>query len=82
MDKVGKEGVITVEESNTFGLELELTEGCVRQGATSRLLRDRHRAHGGRPRGLLRPVVNSKISGIKDPLLPLLEKVMQSGSRC
>ena len=27
MDKVGKEGVITVEESNTFGLELELTEG-------------------------------------------------------
>jgi len=39
MDKVGKEGVITVEESNTFGLELELTEGhALRQGLHRALL--------------------------------------------
>ena len=56
MDKVGKEGVITVEESNTFGLELELTEGMrFDKGYISRLLRHRPRAHGGRPRGPLHP---------------------------
>ena len=56
MDKVGKEGVITVEESNTFGLELELTEGMrFDKGYISPLLRHRHRAHGGRARGPLRP---------------------------
>ena len=44
MDKVGNEGVITVEESNTFGLQLELTEGMRSTRATSRLLRDRRRA--------------------------------------
>jgi chaperonin GroEL len=40
MDKVGKEGVITVEESNTFGLELELTEGMRFEGLHLALLRD------------------------------------------
>ena len=56
MDKVGKEGVITVEESNTFGLELELTEGMrFDKGYISPVLRDRPRAHGGRPRGRLHP---------------------------
>src|SRR5919199_202780 len=63
MDKVGKEGVITVEESQTFGLELELTEG------------ERMEAELEDPYVLL---VSSKISTVKD-LLPLLEKVMQSG---
>ena len=56
MDKVGKEGVITVEESNTFGLELELTEGMrFDKGHLSALLRHRRRAHGDRPRGPVHP---------------------------
>ena len=55
MDKVGKEGVITVEESNTFGLELELTEGMrFDKGYISGVLRHRPRAAGGSPRGRLR----------------------------
>jgi len=79
MDKVGKEGVITVEESNTFGLELELTEGMrFDKGYISHYFvtdTERMEAVLEEPYVL---VVNSKISGIKD-LLPLLEKVMQSG---
>jgi chaperonin GroEL len=79
MDKVGKEGVITVEESNTFGLELELTEGMrFDKGYISHYFvtdAERMEAVLEDPYVL---VVNSKISGIKD-LLPLLEKVMQSG---
>ena len=80
MDKVGKEGVITVEESNTFGLQLELTEGMrFDKGYISALLRHRPRASGSRPRGRVHPArVSSKISTVKD-LLPLLEKVIQSG---
>jgi len=50
-DKVGKGSVITVEESNTFGLELELTEACASTRGTQRLLRDRCGADGDRPRG-------------------------------
>jgi chaperonin GroEL len=79
MDKVGKEGVITVEESNTFGLELELTEGMrFDKGYISHYFvtdAERMEAVLEDPYVL---VVNSKISGIKD-LLPVLEKVMQSG---
>ncbi|RYG77569.1 chaperonin GroEL [Yimella sp. RIT 621] len=79
MDKVGKEGVITVEESNTFGLELELTEGMrFDKGYISGYFvtdTERMEAVLDDPYIL---VVNSKISSIKD-LLPLLEKVMQSG---
>jgi chaperonin GroEL len=79
MDKVGKEGVITVEESNTFGLELELTEGMrFDKGYISHYFvtdTERMEAVLEDPYVL---VVNSKISAIKD-LLPLLEKVMQSG---
>jgi chaperonin GroEL len=79
MDKVGNEGVITVEESNTFGLELELTEGMrFDKGYISHYFvtdTERMEAVLEDPYVL---VVNSKISGIKD-LLPLLEKVMQSG---
>ncbi len=79
MDKVGKEGVITVEESNTFGLELELTEGMrFDKGYISHYFvtdTERMEAVLDDPYVL---VVNSKVSGIKD-LLPLLEKVMQSG---
>ncbi len=79
MDKVGKEGVITVEESNTFGLELELTEGMrFDKGYISPYFvtdPERMEAVLDDPYVL---VVNSKIGSVKD-LLPLLEKVMQSG---
>jgi chaperonin GroEL len=79
MDKVGKEGVITVEESNTFGLELELTEGMrFDKGYISHYFvtdAERMEAELEDPYVL---IANSKIGSIKD-LLPLLEKVMQSG---
>ena len=79
MDKVGKEGVITVEESQTFGLELELTEGMrFDKGYISPYFvtdAERMEAELEDPYILL---VSSKISTVKD-LLPLLEKVMQTG---
>ncbi|TCN38810.1 chaperonin GroEL [Kribbella orskensis] len=79
MDKVGKEGVITVEESNTFGLELELTEGMrFDKGYISPYFvtdTERMEAVLDDPYIL---IVNSKISSIKD-LVPVLEKVMQTG---
>ncbi|MFC8044174.1 chaperonin GroEL [Nocardia sp. NPDC057353] len=79
MDKVGKEGVITVEESNTFGLQLELTEGMrFDKGYISGYFvtdPERQEAVLEDPYLLL---VGSKISTVKD-LLPLLEKVIQAG---
>ena len=79
MDKVGKEGVITVEEANTFGLDLELTEGMrFDKGYISGYMAtdlERQEAVLEDPYILL---VSAKISNIKD-LLPLLEKVMQTG---
>jgi chaperonin GroEL len=79
MDKVGKEGVITVEESNTFGLELELTEGMrFDKGYLSPyFVTDTDRMETVLEDAYIL-IVNSKISSIKD-LVPLLEKVMQSG---
>ncbi|GII79628.1 60 kDa chaperonin 2 [Sphaerisporangium rufum] len=79
MDKVGKEGVITVEESNAFGLELELTEGMrFDKGYISGYFvtdPERMEAVLDDPYVL---VVNSKVSANKD-LLPLLDKVVQAG---
>jgi len=79
MDKVGKEGVITVEESNTLGLELELTEGMrFDKGYISGYFvtdAERQEAVLEDPYILL---FGSKISSVKD-LLPLLEKVIQGG---
>src|SRR5204862_3581677 len=79
MDKVGKDGVITVEESNTFGMELELVEGMrFDKGYISPYFitdPERMEAVIEDPNILL---VNSKISAVKD-LLPVLEKVMQAG---
>ena len=79
MDKVGKEGVITVEEANTFGLDLELTEGMrFDKGYISGYFAtdmERQEAVLEDPYILL---VSAKISNIQE-LLPLLEKVMQSG---
>ncbi len=79
MDKVGKEGVITVEESNTFGLELELTEGMrFDKGYISPyFVTDPERMEAVLEDPYIL-IANSKISGVKD-LLPVLEKVMQSG---
>ena len=79
MEKVGQEGVITVEESNTFGLSLEVTEGMrFSRGYISPYFvtdADRQEAALEDTYVLL---VDTKISSIKD-LVPLLEKVMQAG---
>src|ERR1700752_633640 len=79
MDKVGNEGVITVEESNAFGLQLELTEGMrFDKGYISGYFvtdAERQEAVLAEPYILL---VSSKVSTVKD-LLPLLEKVIQGG---
>ncbi|MFM7463151.1 MAG: chaperonin GroEL [Actinomycetota bacterium] len=79
MDKVGKEGVITVEESNTFGLELEMTEGMrFDKGYISPyFVTDTDRMEAVLEDAYIL-IANSKISNIKD-LVPVLEKVMQSG---
>ena len=79
LEKVGHDGVITVEESNTFGLELEVTEGMrFDKGFISPYFV----TDADRQEAVLEDVyvllVESKISNVKD-LLPLLEKVMQSG---
>ena len=79
VDKVGKDGVITVEESNTFGMELELVEGMrFDKGYISPYFitdPERMEAVLEEPYILL---ANQKISAVKD-LLPVLEKVMQTG---
>jgi chaperonin GroEL len=79
IDKVGKEGVVTVEESNTFGLELELTEGMrFDKGYISGyFVTDAERQETVLEDPYIL-IVNSKISNVKD-LLPTLEKVQQSG---
>ncbi|MER5626665.1 chaperonin GroEL [Streptosporangium sp. NPDC002544] len=79
MDKVGKEGVITVEESNTFGLELELTEGMrFDKGYIAPLFitdSDRLEAVLDDPYVL---IVSGRLSANRD-LLPVLDKVVQTG---
>jgi chaperonin GroEL len=79
MDKVGKEGVITVEESNTFGLDLELTEGMrFDKGYISAyFVTDAERMETVLDEPYIL-IANQKVSNVKD-LLPVLEKVMQSG---
>jgi chaperonin GroEL len=81
IDKVGKEGVVTVEESNTFGTELELTEGMrFDKGFLSAYFvtdPERQEAVFEDPYIL---IVNSKISSIKD-LLPIVDKVIQTGKQ-
>uniref|UniRef100_UPI00286D927C chaperonin GroEL n=1 Tax=Nocardioides sp. TaxID=35761 RepID=UPI00286D927C len=79
IDKVGKDGVITVEESQTFGMSMDLVEGMrFDKGYISPYFAtdmERLEATLEDPYILL---VSSKISSVRD-LLPLLEKVMQSG---
>ncbi|WP_454115376.1 chaperonin GroEL [Microbacterium lacticum] len=79
IDKVGKEGVVTVEESNTFGTELELTEGMrFDKGYINPYFvtdPERQEAVFEDPYIL---IANQKISNIKD-LLPIVDKVVQEG---
>ncbi|MFF7730510.1 chaperonin GroEL [Streptomyces sp. NPDC008001] len=80
MDKVGKDGVITVEESNTFGLELDFTEGMAfdKGYLSPYMVTDQERMEAV----LEDPYIlihQGKISSIQD-LLPLLEKIIQGGS--
>ncbi|MGH9129502.1 MAG: chaperonin GroEL [Acidimicrobiales bacterium] len=79
IDKVGKDGVITVEESQTFGMEMDLVEGMrFDKGYISPYFvtdADRMEAVLEDPYILL---TSSKITAVRD-LLPVLEKVMQSG---
>ena len=81
IDKVGKEGVVTVEESNTFGTELELTEGMrFDKGYLSAYFvtdPDRQETVFEDPYIL---IANSKISNIKD-LLPVVDQVIQAGKQ-
>jgi chaperonin GroEL len=79
MDKVGKDGVITVEQSNTFGLELELTEGMrFDKGFISPyFVTDTERMEAVFEDPYLL-IVQSKVASLKE-LLPVLEKVMQVG---
>jgi chaperonin GroEL len=81
IDKVGKEGVVTVEESNTFGTELELTEGMrFDKGYLSQyFVTDPERQEAVFEDAYVL-IVNSKISNIKD-LLPIVDKVIQSGKQ-
>jgi chaperonin GroEL len=79
IDKVGKDGVVTVEESNTFGLELDFTEGMqFDKGYLSPYFvtdQDRQEAVLDEPYIL---IANSKVSAVHD-LVPVLERVMQGG---
>jgi chaperonin GroEL len=79
MDKVGKEGVITVEEGNTFGLELELTEGMRfdRGYISPHFITDAERLEAVLDEPYLL-IVEDRVSNLDD-LLPIMEKVMQAG---
>jgi chaperonin GroEL len=79
IDKVGKDGVITVEESQTFGMEMDLVEGMrFDKGYISPyFVTDPERMEAVLEDAYVL-LVGSKISAVRD-LLPVLEKVMQSG---
>jgi chaperonin GroEL len=78
IDKVGREGVVTVEESNTFGIELELTEGMrFDKGYVSAyMVTDPERQEAVLEDAYVL-IANSKISNIKD-ILPIVDKVIQA----
>ncbi|MFF7747672.1 chaperonin GroEL [Streptomyces sp. NPDC007971] len=81
MDKVGKDGVITVEESNTFGLELDFTEGMAfdKGYLSPYFVTDQERMEAVLDDPYIL-ITQGKIGAIAD-LLPLLEKVIQTGSK-
>ena len=79
IDKVGKDGVITVEESQSFGMDMDLVEGMrFDKGYIAPYFATDTRASRGRSRDAYVLLVSSKISSVRD-VLPVLEKVMQSG---
>ena len=79
IDKVGKDGVITVEESQTFGMEMDLVEGMrFDKGYISPyFVTDTERMEVSLDDPYIL-IVSSKISSVRD-MLPVLEKVMQGG---
>jgi len=79
LDKVGKDGVVTVEESNTFGMELEFVEGMqFDKGYISPyFVTDQERMESVLEDPYI-ALVNKKIGSVQE-LLPLLEKVLQAG---
>jgi len=79
LDKVGKDGVVTVEESNTFGMELEFVEGMqFDKGYISPyFVTDPERMEAVLEDPYI-AIVNKKVGSVQE-LLPLLEKVLQSG---
>ncbi len=79
IDKVGKEGVVTVEESNTFGIQLELTEGMrFDKGYVSAYMVTDPERQEAVLEDVYILIANSKISNMKE-LLPVVDKVMQAG---
>ncbi len=79
MEKVGKDGVITVEESQTFGIEIEVVEGLqFDKGYLSPyMVTDAERMEAILDEPFIL-IINKKITAVND-MLPLLEKVMQAG---
>jgi len=79
IDKVGKDGVVTVEESNTFGMELEFTEGMLfdKGYLSPYFVTDAERQEAVLENAYIL-FVNGKIGSVQD-LVPVLEKVMQGG---
>ena len=79
IDKVGREGVVTVEESNTFGIELQLTEGMrFDKGYISAYMVTDPERQEAVLEDVYILIANSKISNMKE-LLPVVDKVMQAG---
>lgn len=81
IDKVGKDGVVTVEESQSFGIETELTEGMqFDKGYVSPYMVTNPERMEAEYKNAQVLITDEKISGIQD-ILPLLEKIAQSGKK-
>ena len=81
IDKVGKDGVVTVEESQSFGIETELTEGMeFDKGYVSPYMVTNHERMEAEYKNAQLLITDEKLSGIQD-ILPLLEKIAQTGKK-
>jgi chaperonin GroEL len=81
MDKVGKDGTITVEEAKSIETRSTLSKACSSTRVSLALFRHQRRDDGSRLEDAYILIYEKKISSLKD-LLPLLEKVPKSASRC